>query len=64
MLKWTKSLRGGGWSIINILNLYLAKWIFQRKPFFADFCNKKEDLQWEKQNGNHSLLVKACKKGY
>ena len=53
---------GGGWTIINILNLYIAKWIFQKKPFFADFFNKKEDSQWEKRNGSNTLVVKAHKK--
>ncbi len=54
-------VKGGKWSIINTLNLYLAKWLFHRKPFFSRQINSLEDNEWKKGKGVYTLFVKFRK---
>lgn len=56
------NLRGGWWEITAMLNLYLAKWIFGRKPFFSQFVYKKLDAEFGKENGFTHLFFKFRKK--
>ncbi len=53
--------KGGFWSIVNVWNLYLAKWIFHRKPFFQNWFYRKEDREWENKGGIFTLCVKIRK---
>ena len=43
------TLRGGLWEIIGINNLYIAKWIFRRNPFFEKYISKKQNKEYKKQ---------------
>ncbi len=54
-------LSGGIWGILWINNLYIAKWIFRRKPFFEDFFNKKQDKEYLAENGFTNIFVKFRK---
>ncbi|OFW89152.1 MAG: hypothetical protein A3D75_01650 [Candidatus Levybacteria bacterium RIFCSPHIGHO2_02_FULL_37_18] len=54
-------VKGGWWEIIAMLNLYFAKWIFRRKPFFSQFIYKKLDAEFEKENGFTHLFIKFRK---
>ena len=55
-------IKGGKWEIIGILDLYIAKWIFRREPFFYNFIKKKQDREYLRKNGFVSLFMKVRKK--
>lgn len=55
-------VRGGIWSILETLNMYVSKWIFRRKPFFSDFFEKKENNEYSVSGGIQTLFVKGGKK--
>ena len=38
--------KGGWWQVAAMTNLYVAKWIFRRPPFFADKVNRRMDSEW------------------
>lgn len=54
-------LSGGMWGILWINNLYIAKWIFRRKPFFEDFFNKRQDGEYLSGRGFTNIFVKFRK---
>jgi len=54
-------LNGGWWEVLGINNLYIAKWIFQRRPFFYDFISKQQNLEYKKEKGFTNIFLK-CKK--
>ena len=54
-------LNGGWWEIIGMLNLYISKWIFRRKPFFEDFINRKQDIEFKKEKGFTNIFIKFKK---
>ncbi len=39
-------IKGGWWEIIYINDLYIAKWLFRRKPFFLNLLKKKMDEEY------------------
>lgn len=49
---------GKWWNISNILNMYISKWIFRRKPFLQDFFSKKEQMEYQQKNGFQGIFVK------
>lgn len=55
-------LNGSLWEILGINNLYLAKWIFRRKPFFEKFINRKQDNEFKKEKGFTNIFVKLEKR--
>lgn len=52
---------GGFWSLINTLNMYIAKWIFRRDSFFKDFFNKKENAEYKRNDGFANIFIKFKK---
>jgi len=53
---------GGIWELIAINNLYIAKWIFRRKPFFEKYLEKKLNDEYAKETGMTNVFV-AMEKG-
>lgn len=54
--------KGGIWTMLNSLNMYVAKWCFHRGNFFIDFFNKKSDEEFENdEEGKSILFVKGRK---
>jgi len=47
---------------LYILNLYLSKWIFQRRPFFYNYFSKVLDKNWNNEIGftNIYVILKKC----
>lgn len=41
--------KGAWWEIFGINNLYIAKWIFRRKPFFEHYISQKQNDEYLKQ---------------
>lgn len=42
--------------------MYIAKWVFRRKPFFEEFFNNKSDDEYQsKKEGTSTLFVKGKK---
>jgi SAM-dependent methyltransferase len=54
-------LNGGIWEILGINNLYIAKWVFRRAPFFERFFNEKQDKEYEKETGFTNIFIKFTK---
>jgi SAM-dependent methyltransferase len=52
-------VRGGRWLMASILNLYIAKWIFRRPPFLADYVNRKVDSEMEMPGGSAGCFMKC-----
>lgn len=43
--------RGGRWQILHMLNLYVAKWVFRRRPFFEHWSLGRLDRDWARGDG-------------
>jgi len=56
------NLNGGCWEILGINDLYLAKWIFRRRPFFETFINRKQDSEYKEKNGFTNIFLKFKKR--
>lgn len=54
-------VKGNFWEILSINNLYLAKWIFRRRPFFQEFLNKKQNEAYGKEKGFTNIFIKYRK---
>jgi len=54
-------LNGGWWEIIGINNLYVAKWIFRRRPFFERDIRAAQDAEYAKGNGFTNIFLKLRK---
>lgn len=50
------TIKGGWWEIIHLNDLYLAKWLFHRKPFFQDILKKKISQEYNKE-GFYTLFL-------
>ena len=55
-------IKGRWWCLINLLNLYIAKWIFRRKPFLERDLLNKEDSEYNSDWGFMGVFVKYEKK--
>ncbi len=53
-------IRGGLWVLTGVLNMYVAKWIFRRRPFFEKFFQGKETEEY-RTDGFETLFVKFRK---
>ncbi len=54
-------IKGGWWFILFSLNMYIAKWIFRRKPFFERLLIKNINQEFEKPKGFTNIFVKFKK---
>jgi SAM-dependent methyltransferase len=57
----TVILRGGFWEVFGMLNIYIAKWIFRRRPFFQRFFNNMTDTEYEKDSGFTNVFLRCVK---
>ncbi|HZS30640.1 MAG TPA: class I SAM-dependent methyltransferase [Gaiellaceae bacterium] len=55
-------IRGGAWLVASILDLYVAKWIFRRRPFFAALVDRKVDTELARLGGWAGCFLK-CRAG-
>jgi len=55
-------VKGMWWGLINLLNLYIAKWIFRRGPFLESKLFRKEDGEYRLNAGFMEVFVKYEKK--
>lgn len=54
-------VRGKLWEIVTVLNLYIAKWIFDRHVFFSDFFTSQVNKEYRKSSGYAILFIKLQK---
>jgi len=54
-------LKGRWWGLINLLNLYIAKWAFRRGSFLEDKLIAKEDREYVLNKGFMGIFVKYKK---
>jgi SAM-dependent methyltransferase len=55
------ALRASWWTLLAVLDLYVAKWIFRRRPFFESFLNAKTDDEYARA-GFVNVFLKLRKK--
>ncbi len=53
--------RGRYWELINIMNLYIAKWVFRRRPFFERFMNIMTAKELQRDDAFVDVFVKYTK---
>jgi SAM-dependent methyltransferase len=53
--------KAGLWQIVWTLDLYVAKWIFRRPPFFAERLGHRLEHEWMRDSGFEHLFVR-CRK--
>ncbi len=51
-------IRGGLFTLLGILNMYISKWILRRSPIFDDFFRSKENKEYLKNKGFVEVFVK------
>lgn len=52
---------GRWWSLLYILNMYIAKWFFRRRPFFQNFFREKDDAEYFQEGGFVNIFMKLKK---
>lgn len=53
------SVKGGLWSLVELLNMYISKWIFRKRPFLENIMLNKVDTEYKKQyRGFMNIFVK------
>jgi SAM-dependent methyltransferase len=53
---------GAWWQVLAMSNLYVAKWIFRRRPFFEDRISRRVDAEWSRLDGGFTnIFLKARK---
>ncbi len=48
---------GGIWSLLSLINFYISKWIFRRRPIFENFFSKLDDKEYSKSSGIFNIFV-------
>ncbi|GAC1391956.1 MAG: hypothetical protein NVSMB46_06380 [Candidatus Saccharimonadales bacterium] len=56
-------VRGGLWTVLGILNMYISKWIFKRHPFFSKWFGEKEIKEYSSR-GYANIFFKSQKNSY
>ncbi len=52
-------VRGGVWLVGSILDLYVAKWIFRRRPFLEQLVNRRVDAELAGSGGFAGCFMKC-----
>ncbi len=56
-------VRGGWWTVLSVLNMYVAKWLFRRSMFFgADFVHN-ENMEYRSTRDGFANIFARFKKG-
>lgn len=55
-------LKGRVWEIVQLLDLYVAKWVFRRRPFFEAAITRNVDREWRRP-GFSNVFLCARKRG-
>jgi ubiquinone/menaquinone biosynthesis C-methylase UbiE len=52
---------GGIWSLLSIINFYISKWIFKKKPILNSFFTKMDDKEYSAESGIFNIFIKYRK---
>ena len=55
-----RHIKGGFYEMLYILNLYISKWIFRRKPFLENFFKVKSNIEYRK-DGFMTIFIQFIK---
>lgn len=55
------TVKGKWWMLFSLVNMYVSKWIFRRRPFFGEFFARKEREEYLKDDGFGNIFVKFQK---
>ncbi|OGH03175.1 MAG: hypothetical protein A2798_01965 [Candidatus Levybacteria bacterium RIFCSPHIGHO2_01_FULL_37_17] len=53
-------VKGKVWNLLNIINMYISKWIFLRRPLLETFFNNKEIIEF-RYDGFMDIFIKYKK---
>lgn len=56
------TIRGGKWEVLWLLNLYISKWVFHRKPFREEWFNAALTNEYTHGEGFTNIFFKFKKK--
>ena len=54
-------VKGGWWSLLFILNMYISKWLLRRKPLMEEFFVEMENKEYMRDAGFTNIFVKFRK---
>jgi SAM-dependent methyltransferase len=54
-------VKGGGWSIMADLDMYVSKWVLRRRPVFEAFTRSKQGKEFSRNGGFVNAFVKCQK---
>uniref|UniRef100_UPI0040474931 class I SAM-dependent methyltransferase n=1 Tax=Flavobacterium sp. TaxID=239 RepID=UPI0040474931 len=54
-------VKGGGWSLLFILNMYISKWLLRRGPIMGQYFAKKEHNEYMCDSGFANIFIKFRK---
>jgi SAM-dependent methyltransferase len=54
-------LRGRGWELAQLVDLYVSKWVLRRRPLFAAAIDRRLDAEWERP-GFANVFLRAPKR--
>jgi 2-polyprenyl-3-methyl-5-hydroxy-6-metoxy-1,4-benzoquinol methylase len=56
-------IRGGLWTVLSIINMYVAKWVFRRQSFYNDYFVRKENTEYNEstESGFANIFVQFKK---
>ena len=54
-------VKGKWWMLFSLVNMYVSKWIFRRRPFFGAFFARKEREEYLSNDGFGNIFVKFQK---
>lgn len=57
----TVKIRGGAWSLLFILNMYISKWLLRREPIMEKYFSGKEHAEYINDDGFANIFIKFRK---
>ena len=54
-------VRGGWWTIIAILNMYITKWVFRRGPFVGAYFDRRVNAEYDAPVGFAGIFIRFTK---
>jgi ubiquinone/menaquinone biosynthesis C-methylase UbiE len=53
----SSELKGKWWTVFGLLNMYVAKWIFRRKPFFSETFSRHVTREYTQHDGFANVFM-------
>jgi 2-polyprenyl-3-methyl-5-hydroxy-6-metoxy-1,4-benzoquinol methylase len=53
--------QGRYWTVLSFINLYIAKWVFRRRPFYENYVNVKVEQENRRDDGFADIFMRCIK---